>query len=72
MKQRSKIATKNLFVFLSTFFAFLRFSVDFGLQNWGPNYGFFLDLFNLGAHGIPRRPQVAPELQFGRYFGRFQ
>ena len=29
-------------------------------------------LFNLGARGVPRRPQVAPELQFGRYFGRFQ
>ena len=37
MKNRSKIAARNLFVFLSTFFAFLRFSVDFGLQNWSPN-----------------------------------
>ena len=59
MKNRSKIATKNLLDFLSTFFAFLRFLVDFGLQNWDPNYTFFLIHLiwaPMASPGVPKSP----------------
>ena len=60
MKNRLKIATRNLFDLLSIFFVFLPFPVDFGLQNGGPNFVYKIDFFRKAYLGAPGGPQELP------------